>query len=77
LKISKNCQKSQNSNFKILIHRFLRLCLLCIVKNFDSIQPKLAEEIHFEVCPYGDSGNGIAAAARHSLGYCNLTGGVA
>jgi len=33
LKISKNSQKSQNSNFKILVHHFLRLCLLCIVKN--------------------------------------------
>ena len=30
----KNSQKSQNSNFKILVHRFLRLCLLFIVKKF-------------------------------------------
>ena len=30
----KNSQKSQNSNFKILVHHFLRLCLLCIVKKF-------------------------------------------
>ena len=30
---------------------FLRLCLLCIVKKFDSIRTKLTEEIHFEVCP--------------------------
>jgi len=29
----KNSQKSQNSNFKILVHYFLRLCLLCIVKK--------------------------------------------
>jgi len=29
----KNSQKSQNSSFKILVHHFLRLCLLCIVKN--------------------------------------------
>jgi len=29
------------------------------------------EEMHFEVFPYGDSGNGIAAAARRSRGYCN------
>jgi len=28
LKISKNSQKSQNSNFKILVHHFLHLCLL-------------------------------------------------
>ena len=35
-------------------------------KNFDWIRTKLTEEIHFEVCPYGDSGNGIAAAARRS-----------
>ena len=47
--ISQNSQKSQNSNFKILVHHFLRLCLL-------------TEEIHFEVFPYDDSGNGIAAA---------------
>ena len=31
------------------------------------MQTKLKEEIRFEVCPYGDSGNGIAAAARRSL----------
>jgi len=35
-------------------------------KNFDSIRTKLAEEIDFEVFPYGDSGNGTAAAARRS-----------
>ena len=29
---------------------FLRLCLLCIVKKLDSIQTKLTEEIHFEIC---------------------------
>jgi len=40
-------------------------------KNFDSIRTKLMEEIHFEVFPYGDSGNGIAAVARRSPGYCN------
>jgi len=33
LKISKNYQKSQNSNFKILVHHFFRVCLLCIVKK--------------------------------------------
>jgi len=33
LKISKNSQKSQNSNFRILVHHFLCLCLLCIVKK--------------------------------------------
>jgi len=27
------------------------------------------EEIDFEVCAYGDSGNGIAAAAQRSAGY--------
>jgi len=51
LKISKNSQKSQNANFKILVNHFLRLCPLCIVK-IDSIRTKLTEEIHFEVCPY-------------------------
>jgi len=39
---------------------------LCIVKKIDSIRTKLTEEIDFEVCPYGDSGNGTAAAARCS-----------
>jgi len=38
-------------------------------KKFDSIRTKLTEEIDFEVCPSGDSGNGTAAAARHSAGY--------
>ena len=33
---------------------FLRLCLLCIVKKFDSIRTKLTEEIHFEVCHSGN-----------------------
>jgi len=68
-----------NSNFKILVHHFFRLCILCIVKKFrlDSNKTDGAEEIHFEVFPYGDSGNGIAAAARHSPGYCNWTGGAA
>ena len=69
LKISNNSQKSQNSNVKILVHHFLRLCLLCIVKKLDSIRTKLTEEIDFEVCPYDDSGNGTAAAARRSVGY--------
>ena len=43
----------------ILVHHFLRLCLLCIVKKFDSIRIKLTEEIDFEVCPYGDSSNAL------------------
>jgi len=47
----KNSQKSQNTNFKILVHHFWRLCLLCIVKKFDSIGTKLTEEIDFEVFP--------------------------
>ena len=59
----KNSQKSQHSNFKILVHHFWRLCLLCIVKTFDLIRTKLTEEIGFEIYPYGDSGNGTAAAA--------------
>ena len=65
----KNLKKSQNSYFKILAHNFLRLCLLCIVKQFDAIRTKLTEEIDFEVCLYGDSDNGTAAAARRSAGY--------
>ena len=46
-------------------------------KKFDSIPTKLTEERDFEVFLYGDSGNGVAAAARRSPGYCNLTGGAA
>ena len=38
-------------------------------KKIDSIRSKLTEEIDFEVCPYGDSGDGTAAAARRSAGY--------
>jgi len=38
-------------------------------KKLDSIRTKLTEEIDFEVCIYGDSGNGTAAAARRSAGY--------
>ena len=66
LKISKNSQKSQNSNFKILVHHFLAF-VYC--KKFDSIRTKLTEEIDFEVCPYGNSGDGTGAAARRSAGY--------
>ena len=43
----------------------------------DSIRTKLTEEIDCEVCPYGDSGNGIAAAVRRSTGYYDSTGGAA
>jgi len=68
----KNSQKSQNSNFKILVHHFFSSMSPVYCKKFDSIRTKLTEEIHFEVCPYGDSGNIIAAAARRSPGYCNL-----
>jgi len=42
----------------------------CVLpKNLDSIRTKLTEEIDFEVCTYGDSGNGTAAAARRLTGY--------
>jgi len=40
-------------------------------KKIDSIRTKLAEEIDFELYLYGDSGNGTAAAARRSAGYCD------
>ena len=46
-------------------------------KKFNSIRTKLTKEIHFEVCPYGDSGNGTATAARRSPGYSNWTGSAA
>jgi len=67
LKISKNYQKSQNSNFKILVHHFFAPVSPAYSKKFDSIRTKLTEEIHLEVFPYIDSGNGIAAAA------CSMT----
>ena len=35
-------------------------------KKIDSIRTELTQEIHFDVCPYGDSDNGTAAAARRS-----------
>ena len=38
-------------------------------KKFDSIRTKLTDEIDFEVCPYGNSGSGTAAAARRLAGY--------
>ena len=47
----KNSQKSQNMNFKILVHHFFRLCLLCIVKKLDSIQAKLSEDIILKFAP--------------------------
>jgi len=46
-------------------------------KKFDSIRTKLTEEIDFQVCPYGNSGNGTAATARRSVGYSDRTGGAA
>jgi len=61
MKISKNSQKSQNVNFKILVHHFLHLCILHIVKKFDWIRTKLTEEIHFEVCPYRHNASTDAA----------------
>ena len=69
-----NSRKSQNSNFKILVHHFLRLCLLCIVKKIDS--NKTDRGNRFEIFPYGDSGNGTAAAARYSAGLNWWCGGV-
>jgi len=44
-------------------------------KKFDSMQTKLTEEIDFEVCPYGDSGNGTAAAARRSAACSDRSSG--
>ena len=53
---------------------FFASCLLCIVKNLDSIRAKLTEVIYFERCPYGDSGSGTAGAARCLPAYSNWTG---
>jgi len=63
----KNCQKSQNLNFKILVHHFLCLCLLCIVKKFHSIRTKLTEEIHFEVCPYRHNASMYATPPSNAM----------
>ena len=73
----KNSQKSHNSNFKILVHHFFVSVSPVYCKKIDSIRTKLTEEMDFEVFPYGDSGNGTAAAARRSAGYSDWTGGVA
>jgi len=62
--IAKKSQKSQNSNFKIMVHHFCVCVSYVLYKNLDSIRIKLTEEIDFEVCPDGDSGNVTAAAAR-------------
>jgi len=57
---------------------FLRLCLLCTVKKFRLDSNKTdGGDTFWNFRPYGDSGNGIAAAARRSPGYCNWTGGAA
>jgi len=50
-KLKKNSQKPQNSNFKILVHHFLRVSPM-YSKKIDSIRTKITEEIHLEVCPY-------------------------
>jgi len=47
--LKKILKKSQSLIFKILVHHFWCLCLLCIVKKFDSIRTKLVEEIDFEI----------------------------
>ena len=62
---------------KILVHDFLRLCLLCIVKIFWLDSNKTHEGDTFWNLPHGNSGNCIAAAAQRSPGYCNWTGGAA
>ena len=46
-----------------------RTVLQTVAQKLDSIRTKLREEIDFQVCPYGDYGNGTAAAARRSAGY--------
>jgi len=66
LKISK-ILKNHNSNFQILVHHFFASVSPVYCKKIDLIRTKLTEEIDFEVCPYGDSGNGTAAAARRSI----------
>jgi len=47
----KKFSKITDFEFQNLVRYFLRLCLLCIAKKFDSIRTKLTEKIHFEVCP--------------------------
>jgi len=44
-------KKSQNSNFKILVHPFC-VCVSCVLqKKIDSIRTKLTKEIYFESAP--------------------------
>jgi len=62
-------------SFKVLVHHFFASLSPVYCKELDSIRTKLTEETDFEVRPYGDSGNGTAAAA-HSVGYSDWTGGV-
>jgi len=52
----KNSQQSQNSNFKILVHHFLRLCLLCIVNKKASIRWQNSARRQFQAGLRGDVG---------------------
>jgi len=54
-------------NHRIRISKFWSIIFFACVspvycKKIGSIRTKLTEEIHFEVCRYGDSSNGSAAA---------------
>jgi len=66
----KSKKKLQNSIFKILVLHFLRLCLLLCIEIKTGLDSNKSDGGDmFEVCPYGDSGNGTAVAARRSAGY--------
>jgi len=68
-KFSKITEFEFHSNSVICPSFFAYVSPVYCKKEFDSIPAKLTEEIHFEVFPYGNSGNGTAAAARWSAGY--------
>jgi len=58
---------------------FFCVCVSCVLwKKFDSIRPKLTEEIHFEVCPYlrnasTDTTPPVHAASTNALRHASST----
>jgi len=63
-RLFENSQKSQNLNFKILVHHFWHLCLLCIVKKIRLDSNKTDGG---EVCPYCHSASMDATPPSSSM----------
>jgi len=59
----KKFSKNTKFEFQNLVHHFLRMCLPCIVKKFNSIRTKLTEKIDFEVCHSGNFPPIVACSA--------------